>query len=218
MGVASQIISGIEKLKISEGARRGQNFNVLDWQSDFIGGFVEAEESALTVARGNGKTTLLAAIGSESVRPDGALFLERGVTQLVASSLAQARINFSHILWFMEPVINKRRADYRIVDNSHQSQIEYRPTGTVLKCLGSDANRAHGQAPALIICDEPAKWVSGGDSLYVALQTSLGKQPNSRMVSLGTKPEDPAHWFNEMFMRDDVFSMSFAADTKEDDP
>ena len=56
-------------------------------------------EAALSVARGNGKTTLVAGLGAAAV--DGPLAVPRAETLLVASSFEQGRISFEHILAFL---------------------------------------------------------------------------------------------------------------------
>ena len=66
-----------------------------------------------------------------------------------------------------------------------------------LTVRGSDPRRAHGLAPSLILADEPGQWLeSTSKKMLAALTTSLGKVPNSRMVALGTMPEDASHWFS----------------------
>ena len=51
----------------------------------------------------------------------------------------------------------------------------------------------------LVLADEPAQWpVSTGERMVAALKTAAGKQPHSRFVALGTRPDDPEHWFAKM--------------------
>ena len=88
-------------LSISQGRLAGQAFNVLPWQARFVrGAFAPATTSAaLSVARGNGKTSLLSAIACATL--DGPLMVPRGETVIVASSFEQARIGFEHVIAFM---------------------------------------------------------------------------------------------------------------------
>lgn len=68
----------------------------------------------------------------------------------------------------------------------------------MLKVIGSDPKRAHGLQPHLIVGDEPAFWESGGDMMYAALRTALGKQSNPRMLLIGTRPRSPLHFFSRL--------------------
>ena len=193
-----RLISDLEGLIISEGRHAGQKMKVLPWQRKFCRGVLDSPLAALSVARGNGKSTLAAGICCSALIPDGALFQPRGEIVLIASSLGQARIAFRHVYYFLRARMEKSGKDWRVIDNSQQSQIEYRPTGTVLKCLGSDSRRAHGLAPTVILADEPAKWVGGGREMFAALKTSMGKQMNARFVAIGTRPDTQDHWFSEL--------------------
>ena len=55
---STKVIEYLEKLKITQGPRAGDPFVVLPWEKRFVRGFLGAQVSALSVARGNGKTTL----------------------------------------------------------------------------------------------------------------------------------------------------------------
>lgn len=182
-------------LRVSEGRNAGELLEVLDWQSAFLDAAFKPgiSEALLSVARGNGKTTLFAAIAAASVA--GPLMQPRGQTIVVASSFDQSKILFDHARHFLKPVIERHPHSWRVVDNFATALIENKLSGARLRCIGSDAKRAHGLAPSLLLADEPAKWTQGGQAMLTALETSLGKQPNSRMVALGTMPESDLHWF-----------------------
>ena len=51
-------------LRISQGPRAGEGFGVLSWQADFLRLWDGPRDLALSVARKNGKTTLLAGIAA----------------------------------------------------------------------------------------------------------------------------------------------------------
>ena len=143
-------------------------------------------------------TLIAAGLACCVLKPDGALHRPRAEVDIVASSLGQARIAFRHVLFFMQDEIDANKKEWRVVDNSHHLQIEHRPSGVTLKAVGSDKRRAHGLAPSLGILDEPAQWPSGGREMYNALKTARGKQPNSKLIAIGTRPEDDGHWFAEL--------------------
>ena len=185
----------IETLRIGQGERSGERFQLLPWERDFLAGaFADGIDSAgLSVARGNGKSALVAALGAAAVA--GPLAVRRGECIAVASSFAQARIIFDHARDYLAPWLDAEPERWRVLDSQSAARIEDRLTGAVLRCIGSDPKRAHGLAPALVLADEPAQWGAAGESMYSALATSLGKLPDSRLVALGTKPAGGGSWF-----------------------
>jgi phage terminase large subunit-like protein len=60
--------------------------------------------------------------------------------------------------------------------------------GGFLKFMSSDAPRAHGLQPTLVLVDELHAHVS--PDLYVALKTSMGKRPGALMVVISTAGYD----------------------------
>lgn len=204
------IADHIRGLTITEGQGAGENMTVLPWQQDFLqGAFApDVRTAALSIARGNGKTTLLAAIAHAALC--GPLAQRRGLTVFVASSFAQARIGFSHLLAFVHDA--EGTDGYRITDNPQTASIISRATGATVRCIASDARRAHGLAPALIVADEPAQWPpSTSEKMVAALTTSLGKIPGSRMVAIGTRPADTSHWFSQLLDGDADYAQIHAA-------
>lgn len=197
--MAGEVIDGIGRLPVTQGRRAGERFAVLPWQRRLVRGIVAARTSAISVARGNGKSALLAGVATAALI--GPLRQRRGETIIVASSFAQARILFEFITGAIGPTLarpeNRRR--FRVADSANSATIEDRQTGCRVRCIGSDPRRAHGLAPVLVLADEPAQWPPGtGERMVAALRTSSGKQPHSRFVALGTRPADPEHWFSKM--------------------
>ena len=206
----------LSELTVTQGRLAGQPFTVLPWQTRFVrGAFAPGvQAAALSVGRGNGKTTLLAGIAAATL--DGPLAVPRGETVIVASSFEQARIGFEHIVSFMgDKLADKGR--WKVWDTAQQARIEDRKTGARVRCIGSDPRRAHGLAPVLVLADEPAQWPeTTGERMVAALRTAAGKQPHSRFVALGTRPADPEHWFSKMLTGGADYAQSHAA--KAGDP
>ena len=198
---AAEVVRWLETLKITEGSRAGEPFQVLLFQRQLIKGILGHSTVAFSVARGNGKTAFMAAIGAAAL--DGPLKVPRGEITLVAASFKQAKKAFTHCLWFMKPIIAKNPRRWRITDNDHASRIEDRETGAYLWTIGSDPGKAHGLAPAIAICDEPAQWPTNyGPRMYAAIKTGRGKQPNSTLIAIGTRPDDRDHWFAKLLAPD----------------
>ena len=184
---------------------------MLPWQRRFVQGAFKSgvQSTALSVGRGNGKTSLLAGIAAATL--DGPLAVPRGETVIVASSFEQARIAFEHVAAFMgNKLADKGR--WKTWDTAQQASIEDRKTGARVRCIGSDPRRAHGLAPVLVLADEPAQWPpTTGDAMLAALRTAAGKQPHSRFVALGTRPADTEHWFSKMLAGGADYAQSHAA-------
>ena len=193
----SDEIRYLEGLTVTQGRLSGEKLTVFPWQKRFIRGAFAPDvgTAGLSVARGAGKTTLVAGIACAAL--DGPLAVPRGETIIVASSFDQARIAFDHVLAFLgERVDLKDRSRWRVWDTAQQARILNRATGASVKCLASDPRRAHGLAPVLTLLDEPAQWPENvSERMVAALRTAAGKQPQSRMIALGTRPASETHWF-----------------------
>ena len=197
-GPADDVIAGIGRLRLTEGPAAGETMVLMPWQRRWIRGALRpgVQLAALTMARGGSKTTTTAAMALAALVPGGALAQPRGETLIIASSFAQAKIAFEHCLAFLQPAILDDPKAWRIEDSANAARITHRATGQRLRCLGSDPQRMHGLAPCLILCDEPSKWPRGqSDAMFAALETSLGKQGDSRLLAIGTRPADDRHWF-----------------------
>ncbi len=204
-------------LTITQGRRAGEGLTVLPWQRRFVrGAFAPgAGTAALSVARGNGKTVLVAGIAAAAI--DGPLAVPRGETIIVASSFAQACIAFDHVCHFLGDKLRDRKR-YRFWQTGQLAKVEDKQTGAtiIVRALGSDPKRAHGLAPSLILADEPAQWPNHtGERMLAALRTSMGKQPGARLIALGTRPASHEHWFAKMLAGTADYAQAHAA--AEDD-
>ena len=194
------LIEYIGRQTVTQGRFAGERLRVLPWQRRFVNGaFAPGVATAgLSVARGNGKTTLVSALASATIDLDGPLANARGDTILVSGSFEQARIAFDHILAFGGSRFTNKDL-FRVWNTAQQARIQNRATGAMVRCIGSDPNRAHGLAPKFILADEPAQWpANSGDRMVAALRTAAGKLPDCLFVAIGTRPEAEEHWFAKM--------------------
>ena len=200
-------------LRVTQGRHAGELLTVLPWQRRFLAmAFGARGDASLSVGRGNGKSTLVAAIGCAFL--DGPLRQPRAEVVIVASSFLQARIVFDHLLGFMGERINDRKV-WRLWDSTQSARLLHLESGASVRCIGSDPKRMHGLAPVLILADEGASWPSStSEASLAALRTGLGKIPDSRLIALGTRPADEGHWFARMLAGDRA--LTFAA--RPDDP
>ena len=190
----------VGSLTITQGAGAGARIRLLPWQRRFLrGAFAVEGDAALSIARGCGKSTIVAAVACAVV--DGPLRQPRAEVVAVASSFAQGRIIFEHCKAFLEALGRNLgdRSTWRVQDSANTATVEHRPTGARIRCIGSDPKRAHGLAPLLVLADEPAQWEhTKRDAMRAALSTAMGKLPGSRLIALGTRPADDQHWFARM--------------------
>jgi phage terminase large subunit-like protein len=133
--------------------------------------FGSQHELVVLLPRGNGKTTLLAALAVHHV-----LSVERPAVYVAASSREQAAILYAAARDFAShPAL-----DGKIV----LRHLELRVPGGLLKVLAADALKVHGLTPSLVVVDELHAHES--DALYVALRSSLHKRKGARMVTIST--------------------------------
>ena len=161
-----------------------------------------ARITAISVARGNGKSFLMGLVGVDELTERG------GDIYLIAAAYKQAQIVFRDVVGFLvrrfgEAAVYDKNGRWVVRDNMNVSEILDKKTGGHLRAVGALPKLSHGWRPALIICDEPAQWQVGGEALYSAALTSLGKVPGSRMVIGGTRAASLEHFFSRLLDSDD---------------
>lgn len=196
------LIGYVGGLTLGQGRYAGQPFPLLGWQRRFLlGAFREPGDAALSLGRGGGKSTLVAAVGAAAVDVGGPLVEPMAATVIVASSFDQGRdAIFEHLLWFLRPSLERYghgpRGRFRVADTANRASVTDRETGASVRVIGCDPRRGHGLQPRLLIADEVAQWPREKvRPMLAALKTSRGKIPNSKMLWLGTRPALPEHPF-----------------------
>lgn len=231
--LSARIRAGVEARVLSQGSRSGKHIELFDWQVGCIEAMPSHRHIAVTMPRGNGKSTFFGAMAAEVMEPGGALNWKRSSVDFAAASLKQARIIFDHTLLFLGDRVdeermgdeweggqegqaadlfgaraekapsgqNYRKRRWRASKTDQQIGLDDQVLATKMLGLGKNYKMAQGRAPTLALADEPREWEGegGGRRMFNALKGGLGKQhPLSCMVSLGVRPADPAHWFNEL--------------------
>ena len=225
MSLPSDLIRYIEGLTLTQGRFAGQPFHLLPYERKFIkGAFSQPGDGALSMARGNGKTTLCAAIACAAVDVDGPLVERNAETLVIASSFAQGNIDFQFVLSFMQKTFKEhgvggRGSRFRLMDSQNASAIIDRESGASIRVLGSDPRRLHGRAPRLLLYDEVSMWPPERVfAMLSALTTSRGKIPGSRALWIGTRPATDDHPLQKALDGHGVgFALSYHAE-KDDDP
>ena len=137
-----------------------ERFDVLPWELDWLRGVLQdgVLYGAMSMARGNGKTTWAGAIGAACVAPDGPLRVPGTVAVAVAASFGQARELFEAACEVLQPYVEAAPDDRRTLD-SQRLPIEHRPTRTRLEVRAAEARTLHGiRKGRLFLLDEPAQW------------------------------------------------------------
>ena len=223
MSFTDELFEKIESRPVGDGDLIGENFRLLPWQKAFLIGAWRSKISraAVTLGRGGGKSGLFSAIALETLLPDGALHKKGFETVIVASAFNQGCIIGGAVRMSLELLGFSLGAkkDYRLLDSTQHFEIRNNESKARIKVYGSDSKRAHGLRPNLLLCDEPAQWLSGGSRLSSALKTALGKRKGGKILLCGTRPASQDHFFEKILREEDkaVFSKIYAAD-RETDP
>ena len=123
--------------------------------------------SALSLSRGNGKSTLASWFVDRLLTPGDSLFVPNTESHLVAGSLGQARrTTFKVLREFVEA--RPDAADLRIAESANACHVLHKPSGTKVSVLAANGKTAQGLVRApFVIADEPGSWdVIGGQLLH----------------------------------------------------
>ena len=94
MPTGNELSNYIQRLTIGQGRHAGEPFKLLAWQKRFLRGAFKSGvgDAALSIARANGKSVLIAAIGSAAIDIDAPLVEPMGECLIVASTFQQGGI------------------------------------------------------------------------------------------------------------------------------
>ena len=170
------------------------------FQRDFLRHALHPDVSiaAMSLPRGNGKSTLSGYIASRVMSADDPMFRPGTESVLVAASIEQARIVFRKTREFLG------EDGYRYTDNPTRIGITHPETHTQLRIIGSNGNTALGLLDCpWAICDEPGCWtINGGGLVWDALTTARGKPESPLKIlivgTLAPNADRAGHWFWDM--------------------
>ena len=154
------------------------------------------DTAALSLPRGNGKSSLAGHLVTRILTPGDPLFRAGTESVIGAASLEQGRIVFRFARTDLEPT-----GAFNFRDSLTRIGITHKPTNTRIRVLGSNGKTAMGlvHTPWAIL-DEPGAWeVRGGQLLHDAIQTAQGK-PGSPLKALyiGTLAPSESGWWHDM--------------------
>ena len=156
----------------------------------------KVDTAALSLPRGNGKSTLSAHILERCMTPGDRLFQAGSEYLLGAASLEQARNVYRPLRAALEPL-----GGYRFLDSVTRLGAVHKPTNTRLRVMSSNARAAFGVVGTpLVVLDEPGAWeVNGGQLMHDAIQTAQGKPDSAlRVLYVGTLAPSEAGWWHDL--------------------
>ena len=203
----SNLVTWLSSLTITQGRHAGESITLLPWQRRFVTKAFKpgVRTAALSVGRGNGKTTLIGELAAAAL--DGPLRQPRAEVVIVASSFDQGRICYEHVRAFLQALHDGKlpRSDWRTWDTVADASIEHRESGARVRAIGSDPRRAHGRAPLLAIDIRysvqvgrperglsPLTWASRTASLAGNLEQRQSEETGSPVGSVLPVPADGA--------------------------
>jgi len=195
---AEKVMAFIENyLKTPEGSKVGENFELIPFQEAFIYAVYDSpraiKRAYLSIARKNGKTSLIAAlllahiVGPEAKKnsqiASGAMSRDQAA---LVFKLAEKMIVLSPELQTLTKVVPSLKTIIGLSQN-----VEY-------KALSADASTNLGISPALAILDETGQ-VTGPTSDFVdAIVTSQGAYDDALLVVISTQAASDADLFSTL--------------------
>ena len=154
------------------------------------------DTSALSIPRGNGKTTLASHLLERCLTPGDSMHEPGAEYLLGAGSIEQARLCYKPIRAALESC-----GEYRFIDSTTRLGITHTPSNTKLRVISSNAKTAFGIVGVpFMACDEPGSWETrGGELMFDAISTAMGK-PDSRLRAcfIGTLAPARAGWWHDL--------------------
>ncbi len=166
------------------------------YQRQFIEGFLAdgVEIGCLTVARGNAKTALAAALAATHLKGDWAAQPQREVT-LAARTRDQGAILWKFARSFLEADPETAERLTTRMTPVLELELDGDDGPHLLKVVPSTGKAVLGGASTLAILDERAAWMeSRGAELEAAILTSLGKR-DGRAAIISTAPPNDQNSF-----------------------
>jgi phage terminase large subunit-like protein len=171
-------------LTVPRGHGARHRLRLRPWQVELVASVLDATPrprlAGWMLPRGNGKTSLVAALGLYELfcGPEGATVV------IVATDVRQASLALGVATRMVEL---DERLDRRV--HTYATRLEVPSRGASLRVLSAVPRRLQGQDFTLAILDEFGHM---DREVYEAVMLASGKQPASTVVGIGTPPPDPA--------------------------
>src|SRR5688572_20169572 len=189
---AGKVLRFIQTRRVTKGILAGQNYVVHPFQLPIIEGWYATDDDGmrlvrtglLSVGRKNGKSGLASTLALCHLA--GPLAEPRGEILVAATDRDQSGLIYDEVVALIEddPELTDRCNIKR-----HEKTITDVVTGSKFCALSSDAKKAHGFSPSVVILDELAQWgdTAKGRALYDALTTAQGGRKEPLVIIIGTQ-------------------------------
>ncbi len=186
---ADKVIAFVESLPCSAGPLAGTKFELLPSQKKFIKAVYATDRNnkrivrtaVLSVARGNGKTTLAATLAlCHLAGPEAE---SRGEVYSAANDRFQASRIHSEMAAIIDrvPWLSKRVTIRRFTKELE----DIGGTGSLYAALSADAPTKHGLSPSFVVYDELGQ--AGSRDLLQAFQTAMTKRAEPLLMVISTQ-------------------------------
>jgi phage terminase large subunit-like protein len=195
-----KVLAFLRTLPIVAGLKAGEALELLEFQEQFVRaiygnldelGRRRVRLAALSVARGNGKSAILAGLSLAHLlgpmqEPYGECYAAALDREQAGTIYRMTRAYIEATPW-MAARVNVKDWHKEIIDEENNS---------IWRALTSDARKAHSLAPSFWVADEVAQWRSR--ELWDNLATGMGKRAQALGVTISTQAADDLHFFSEM--------------------
>ena len=203
-----RILKFIRGLTISSGDHLDEPVTVLSWQERFIRGVFRdgVQTASLSIGRGNGKTTVVSWMAAAVLF--GPLSRRNAKVVVACASHEQGGTIHKAVCDLLPDRDDKEQ--WSIWD-SNRLRIRNKETGAELIVLSFNPGASHGiMGATLILADEVAQWPKSKiDSMWTALEGTLGKSPGCRLIALGTRPSSKDNPFCKLLDGQADFSVEY---------
>lgn len=199
MPAEERVLAFLRELPVVSGLRAGERLELIEFQEQFVRGVYGPRDDAgnrlvrlagLSVARGNGKSALLAGLSLAHLL--GPMSEPYGECYAAALDREQAGVLYRMVRAYIEATPWMAA---RVNIKDWHKEIEDQPTRSIWRALTSDARKAHGLAGSFWVADEIAQWRSR--ELWDNLATGMGKRAQALGVTISTQAADDLHFWSE---------------------
>ena len=196
----------------------GERFRVLPWQREVLAAYLDAgnQTLALSMARGNGKSSFFAALISAHLVSGSPLATYGWQAILIAASMEQARVMLQQTIEMLgDYPVRDRKTGWRASTQVGMMILGFAPEERDVRIRAANPRALHGAIPSLVLLDEPAQYLrSARETIWQIVQSSCGKgrTNNTKVVALGTRASEPTHFFSRLLGGEADFVMDYRAD------
>ena len=188
----------ISTLSVPTGRLAGTPVKLAPYQKQFIeGAFAPGiNVGALSVGRGNGKSTLSAALALAELLGKLSDASEREIL-IAAKTQQQAQIAWHYVASFIRTLPDDVQAAITIRRQPRfEIQFDDDKGPHIIRAISADGKSALGTSPTIAILDERGHWpLAQGDELEAALLTGLAKRDGKALI-ISTSASSDSHPFS----------------------